>query len=62
MTGWGTPDLKWGTLPPPEMLRSGRYASCVHAGGLSCLLIEMGCIFNEEPLFRLSNDTMNTMN
>ena len=40
------PDLGWGT-PRPEMgyppqhsehlIRGGRYASCVHAGGLSCL-------------------------
>ena len=41
--GWGTPlpDLGWGTPPWTEqhsehLLRGGRYASCVHAGGLSC--------------------------
>ena len=49
--GWGTPlpDLGWGTpadlgpgppLPPDQhsehLIRGGRYASCVHAGGLSC--------------------------
>ena len=22
--------------PPPDLLHGGRYASCVHAGGLSC--------------------------
>ena len=48
--GWGTPpDLGWGTPspqtwdwvpPPPEhLIRGGRYASCVHAGRLSCYYI-----------------------
>ena len=50
MTGWGTPLSKtgWCTpcsgldgVPPPRqqsehLLRGGRCASCVHAGGLSC--------------------------
>ena len=41
------PDLEWGTPPrpgtlyPPQhsehLLRGGRYVSCVHAGGLSCI-------------------------
>ena len=43
-TGWGTLHLGWGNPPPhqeteqhSEHLLSGRrYASCVHAGGLSC--------------------------
>ena len=37
-------DLGWGTRPPPSLgqqkeysLRGGRFASCVHAGGLSCI-------------------------
>ena len=35
------PDLGRGTSPPPlhhseHLIRGGRYASCVHAGGLSC--------------------------
>ena len=35
------PDLGPGTPPPPQhseehLIRGGRYASCVHAGGLSC--------------------------
>ena len=43
--GWGTPpDLRgypptWDGVPPQHseyLLRGGRYASCVHAGGLSC--------------------------
>ena len=34
------PDLRWGTPPFSEhLLRGGRYASCVHAGGLSCLIL-----------------------
>ena len=48
--GWGTPPgwgthLTWDGVPPQteqhseHLLRGGRYASCVHAGGLSCLLI-----------------------
>ena len=35
-SGWGYPRM---CTPWPEMgylIRSGRYASCVHAGGLSC--------------------------
>ena len=34
-TGWGTSLSRtgWGTPPP---IRGGRYAFCVHAGGLSC--------------------------
>ena len=51
---WGTPprpgtgyhpkcEIRWGTPPPTDqhsehLLRGGRYASCVHAGGLSCSL------------------------
>ena len=42
-SGWGTPPQP-GTPPPPgteqqsaQLLRRGRYVSCVHAGGLSCL-------------------------
>ena len=41
--GYPPPDL--GRLPPPQhsehllQLRAGRYASCVHAGGLSCLRV-----------------------
>ena len=42
-TGWGTPQLRLdGGTPLPsgdrgtEQLRGGWYASCVHAGGLSC--------------------------
>ena len=47
-TGWGYPPTPsksgWGTPPPRQetdqhrehLLRGGRYASCVHAGGLSC--------------------------
>ena len=34
------PDLRWGTPPPQHsehLQRDGRYASCVHAGGSSCL-------------------------
>ena len=41
--GWGTPVQIWGTPPPPRigqqmeyLICRGRYASCVHAGGLSC--------------------------
>ena len=41
--GWGTLlDLGWGTLldlgHSEHLLRGGRYASCVHAGGLPCLV------------------------
>ena len=28
--------LPWGTPPPEHLLHGERYASCVHAGGLSC--------------------------
>ena len=48
-TGWGTPPPSktgWGNPPSPHqeieqhseqhLLRDGRYASCVHAGGFSC--------------------------
>ena len=46
-TGWGTPPPRqdWmGVSFTPlyrqtEQLRGGQYASCVHAGGLSCLLM-----------------------
>ena len=41
------PDLGLGSPPPPQtdqhselLLRGGRYASCVHAGGLSCYINE----------------------
>ena len=44
MTGWGTPPptmTGWCTPPPHQhsehLLRDGRYASCVHAGRLSCV-------------------------
>ena len=35
------PDLGWGTPPQhsEHLLRGGRYASCVHAGGLSCTIL-----------------------
>ena len=49
--GLGTPlDLGWGTPPPQHsehLIRGGRYASCVHAGGLSCydIILQMAiCI------------------
>ena len=43
--GGGVTPASVGTSPPPSrtdqhsehLLRDGRYASCVHAGGLSCL-------------------------
>ena len=36
---WVPPlDLGPGTPPPEHLIRGGRYASCVHAGGLSCFL------------------------
>ena len=40
----GVPHLRSGVLPPTDqhselLLRGGRYASCVHAGGLSCSCI-----------------------
>ena len=47
--GWGIPpDLGPGTPPKPDqhsehLLRGGRYASCVHAGGLSCFLFFLTC-------------------
>ena len=51
--GWGTaPRLGypagWGTPPPHRyLLRRGRYASCVHAGGLSCLLkFHFACVMH----------------
>ena len=42
--GWGTLPARMGLPPPPPrlgqqmeyLIRGGRYASCVHAGGLSC--------------------------
>ena len=43
-SGWGraypkvfTPS-KVGTPPPEHLLQGGRYASCIHAGGLSCTM------------------------
>ena len=54
-TGLGVPQPghEWGTLPPSEteqqseyLLRSGRYASCGHAGGLSCFLISFKVTMN----------------
>ena len=56
ITGWGTPPSSLDGVPQPSMdgvpppppqhsehlLRGGRYASCVHAGGLSCLW----CVYN----------------
>ena len=47
--GWDTPIQDWMGYPPPRqetdqqsehMLRSGRYASCVHTGGLSCYFVQ----------------------
>ena len=54
-TGWGTPCPDWKEVnpsppPPPHqeteqqsehLLRGGRYASCVHAAGLSWLFLLM---------------------
>ena len=42
--GWGTPKT-WDRVTPPDLghskhlLHSGWYASCVHAGGLSCFVL-----------------------
>ena len=55
-SGWGTPrpGLDGGGVPPPRpsldkteqhsecLLRGGRCASCVHAGGLSCVDLFLG--------------------
>ena len=38
--GWGTP---WLGQQKEYLLCGGRYASCVHAGGLSCSLIPLFC-------------------
>ena len=44
-SGWGVPLLCWDGLPLQQgqqreyLLRGGRYASCVHTGGLFCLKI-----------------------
>ena len=41
----GTPPRAWDWEPPPpqhseeHLIRGGRYASCVHAGGLSCSIL-----------------------
>ena len=55
-SSWGTPhpdlgpDLDWGAVPQPEqhsmyLLCSGQYATCVHAGGFSCvwMCLVTGC-------------------
>ena len=56
-TGWGIPIQDWTGYPPPHpglygvppiqgwMLRGGRCASCVHAGGLSCLDLKSSILF-----------------
>ena len=60
-TGWGyLPYWDWIGFPPPSLetpqqgehlLRSRRYASCVHAGGLSCLILLSGLDgVNPQPL------------
>ena len=40
-SGWGVPPRQGVPLPPDQhsmyLLRGGRYASCVHSGGLSCI-------------------------
>ena len=62
--GCGTPPFRtgWGTPPPPphqeteqhsdHLLRGGRYASCVHAGGLSCLSLFFFCFSFRKRSFR----------
>ena len=63
--GWGTPpDLRWGTpLPQTDqhsehLLHGGRYASCVHAGGLSCFQLFLPTHpFTTPPLIPLNSAT-----
>ena len=48
MTGWGTsPHHDWMGYPPKQhsehLLCGGRYASCVHVGGLSCVFTLFVC-------------------
>ena len=59
-TGWVTPCLDWMGYTSPHqetdqhsehLLRGGRYASCVHAGGLSCGCM-LGCLF--VPTYKIS--------
>ena len=62
-TGWGYPpppsELDEGIPPPTHpcqeteqqsqyLLRGGRYASCVHAGGLSCLIYILFLLFSQK--------------
>ena len=65
--GWRIPpppNQDWMSYPPPphppmsadqetEQLRSRRYVSCVHAGGLSCLL---QCIYFNQTRFYCCNE------
>ena len=49
--GLGTPPRPGTGYPPEHLIRGGRYASCVHAGGLSCCIVKTICMQYQSALW-----------